>query len=116
MNMEERVRQQKYSKMILKELSGMFQKELQGIIPGVLISVTVVRTSPDLSSVRVYLSFMPSQHKETYLEKIRNESKEIRHVLGKRIRDSVRVIPELFFYFDDGADYASNIEKILSQS
>lgn len=114
--MDESLRQRKFSRMILKELSNIFMKELRTIIPGALISVTVVRSSPDLGSVRVYLSFVPSQNREVYLEKIRTESKEIRHLLGKHIKNSVRVIPELFFYLDDGTEYASNIEKILNQS
>jgi ribosome-binding factor A len=48
------------------------------------------------------------------LEDIQEKSRAIRNILGQRIRKSVRVIPELHFFLDDTAEYASHIDKLLS--
>ena len=51
-------RQQKFSKLILKDLSDIFQREIPDILNGNFVTITVVRISPDLSSTRVYCSVL----------------------------------------------------------
>ena len=50
----ESTRLQKIERLLQKELSDIFQKQTQGM-HGVLVSVSVVRVSPDLSVARAYL-------------------------------------------------------------
>ena len=52
-------RQQKISRLIQKELSDIFQKQTASL-HGVLVSVSDVRISTDLSVCRGYLSIVPS--------------------------------------------------------
>ena len=56
----ETTRQNKIARLLQKELSDIFQKETKGM-PGVLISVSAVRISPDMSVARAYLSIFPSE-------------------------------------------------------
>lgn len=107
-------RLQKINRLILKELSEIFLLETKKM-PGVLISVTQVRVSPDLGIAHAYLSFFPSERANDLLENINNNIKSIRFELGKRVGQQMRVIPNLMFYLDDSLDYMENIENLLKK-
>ena len=70
-------RQNKISRLIQKELSDLFQKQTQGT-HGVLVSVSGVRISPDLSIAKVYLSIFPSEKSEELLKNITSNMRTIR--------------------------------------
>jgi len=107
-------RQQKISKLIQKELSEIFQRDIksQG---NIMITVTKVNVTSDMSYARVYLSvFGPDREAKTNVVKEVNAmSKNIRGLLGDRIRFQIRVIPELQFFEDDSLDYIENIDNLL---
>ena len=84
-------------------------------IERLLLSVSVVRVSPDLSVARAYLSIFPSDKSKEMLENIRANTKAIRFDLGQRIRKQVRKIPELTFFIDDSLDYIENIDNLLKK-
>ncbi|MDD2476540.1 MAG: 30S ribosome-binding factor RbfA [Dysgonamonadaceae bacterium] len=107
-------RLQKINRLILKELSEIFLLETKKM-PGVLISVTKVRVSPDLGVAHAHLSFFPSEKANDLLENINNNIKSIRFELGKRVGQQMRVIPNLMFYLDDSLDYMENIENLLKK-
>ncbi len=107
-------RQQKISKLILRDLSEIFQREVTHLTPGVMVTVTKVKVTPDLTLAKVYLSLFPAKDKVALLEKINNATREIRGLLGNRIRHQVRFIPELRFYLDDSLDYIERIDELLS--
>ena len=106
-------RQQKFSRLIQKELAEVFQRETTHLFGGAYISVSTVRVSPDLGMARVYLSVMLAPNKEELLQELRVNTKTIRHHLAQRIKSQVRIIPELVFYLDDSAEYAANIDKLF---
>lgn len=110
----ESTRLSKIERLLQKELGDIFQKEAQSM-KGILISVSVVRVSPDLSVARVYLSIFPSDKGKELLENIRANVKAIRFELGQRIRTQVRKIPELAFFLDDSLDYLENIDNLLKK-
>ena len=56
----ETTRQNKIARLIQKELSDIFLLQTKAM-HGVLVSVSVVRISPDMSYARVYLSVFPSE-------------------------------------------------------
>lgn len=106
-------RQQKYAKLIQKELGDIFQKEARHLIGKAMVTVTRVGVSPDLSVAKVNLSFLLADPKSTY-ELINEHKREIRHHLAKRIGKSVRIIPELAFFPDESASYAQHMDKVIS--
>ncbi|MCS6823541.1 MAG: 30S ribosome-binding factor RbfA [Cytophagaceae bacterium] len=110
----ESTRQQKFARLILKELSDIFTKDTKHMFGSLFITVTQVRMSPDLSVAKVYLSFLGIKDKENALEQIRSQVKAIRKLLGEKIKKQVRIIPELVFYVDDSVDYAARINELLS--
>ena len=97
-----------------KELAEIFQSQTR-LLHGVLVSVTRVRVSPDLSICTAYLSIFPSERGEEMLANINNSEKTIRFELGKRVRNQLRIIPELRFFKDDSLDYIDRIDELLKQ-
>ena len=82
---------------------------------GVLVSVTRVRVSPDLSICTAYLSIFPSEKAEELLKNIQANDKAIRFDLGRRVRNQLRIIPELRFFIDDSLDYIDRIDELLKK-
>ena len=80
-----------------------------------MITVTVVRVSPDLSLAKVYLSIFPHAPNEDLLTPVNEHGKMIRNSLANIIRHQVRVIPELAFYIDDSMDYVEKIDQLLKK-
>lgn len=108
----ETTRQKKIDRLLQKELGEIFQRQTQSL-GGVLISVSRVRISPDLSSARIYLSIFPSERGEEMLEAVRQNTSAIRFDLGNRTRHQLRIIPELKFFIDDSIDYLEHIDELL---
>lgn len=108
-------RQNKISRLIQKELSDLFQKQTQGT-HGVLVSVSSVRISPDLSVAKVYLSIFPSDKSAELLKNITGNMRTIRYDLGTRVRHQLRIIPELKFFVDDSLDYAEHIDQLIKDA
>ena len=110
----ETTRQNKISRLIQKELSEIFLLQSKAM-NGVLVSVSVVRISPDLSVARVYLSVFPSNRSEEIVKNINANMKSIRYELGTRVRYQLRIIPELKFFVDDSLDYIEKIDELLKE-
>ena len=107
------VRQQKFNKLVQKELSDIFQRDRRGILDGAFITITDVEISPDLSVAKVYISMMLVPDKKVLLEKLNVRKKEVRKELGDKMRNQTRVVPEIIFYIDDTEEKATKIEKII---
>lgn len=108
-------RQQKFARLIQKDLGDIFQREMPNVLPGVMVTVTMVRASPDLSSAKVYLSFYNAPDVEQAINSVKLQGGEIRYKLGKRIRNQVRVIPELEFFVDDTNEYVARMDKLFNE-
>jgi len=109
----ESTRQNKISRLIQKDLGVIFQQESRNLFHGAMITVTKVVVSKDMGVAKIYLSLFATKDKDQLLEKIRKETKEIRHLLGTRVHNQLRIVPELQFFIDDSLDYIENIENLL---
>jgi len=110
----ETTRQNKIARLIQKDLSTIFQEQTRQT-RGILISVSVVRVSPDLSVAKAYLSIFPSEKAEELMENINAQAPQIRYALGNLERHQLRIIPELKFFLDDSLDYVENIDRLLNK-
>lgn len=106
-------RQQKYGKLIQKEVGEIFQKEAKHLLGSSFVTVSRVLVSPDLGLAKIYLSFLLEKDRPVF-EKINDKKSEIRKHLGNRIGKSVRIIPELALFIDDSASYAQHMDKVIS--
>ena len=91
-----------------------FQQQTRSM-HGVMVSVTRVMISPDLSVCTAYLSIFPSDKGEELLTNIQTNEKTIRYELGTRVRNQLRIIPELRFFIDDSLDYIEHIDELLKK-
>jgi ribosome-binding factor A len=107
-------RLQKFERLIQKDLSEIFLLQTKQM-PGVMVSVTSVRMSPDLGLAKAYLSIFPPGKGPEIMENISLSKKSIRYELGLRIGKQVRRVPELAFFLDDSIDYLENIDNLLKQ-
>ena len=110
----ETTRQAKISRLLQKELSEIFRQQTAKT-HGVLISVSAVRVSPDLSPARVYLSVFPSDKGQELLDSINKSAKTVRYDLAQKVRYQLRKTPELSFFLDDSLDYLENIDNLLAK-
>ncbi len=110
----ESTRQAKISRLLQKELSEIFRGQTAKI-NGVMVSVSSVKVSPDLSVAKAYLSVFPSEQAPEVIESVNRQSKTVRYELARRTRFQLRRCPELQFYLDDSIDYLENIDRLLGE-
>lgn len=110
----ETTRQAKIARLLQKELSEIFRRQTSKT-HGVIVSVSNVRVTPDLSLARVYLSVFPSEKGEEILNNINNSTKTIRYELAQKVRFQLRKTPELAFHLDDSLDYIERIDDLLKK-
>lgn len=110
----ESTRQAKIARLLQKELSEIFRQQTAKT-HGVIISVSVVRVSPDLSVAKTYLSVFPSAKAQEIIGNINANAQTIRYDLAQRVRFQLRKTPALSFYIDDSLDYIENIDSLLNK-
>ena len=108
-------RQQKISRQIQRDIAEILQKEGQAISNGAMITVTTVRVSPDLAYAKIYISIFPFERSEQVLTTIKEQGWLVRKLLGGRIRNQLKVVPELEFFIDDSLEYINNIDNLLNK-
>lgn len=109
----ESIRQQKVARLLQKEIGDIFTKKEVNLSLNLMVSVTQVRVTPDLGLAKVYVSLFPATDKAEAIESIQAQNKEVRFVLGKKVRQQLRHVPDLHFYLDDSFDYAEKIDNLL---
>ena len=108
-------RQQKIARQIQRDIAEILQKDMADTIRGSLVTVTTVRVSPDLAYAKIYVSIFPFDRSEALLEAIKERGWQIRKLLGARIRNQLKIVPELQFFIDDSLEYIDNIDNLLSK-
>ena len=100
--------------LLQQELAAVLQRDLPHLFGGGLApSISQVKVTPDLGQARVYLSLLLGNDATERIEIVKDNAKEIRHALAKRIRQTARVVPELIFFHDDSAAYAAHMDEVL---
>ncbi|MFD1258093.1 30S ribosome-binding factor RbfA [Mucilaginibacter terrae] len=108
-------RQQKFAGVLQQDLATIFQREGQSYLPNTLVTITKVRVTPDLAIARVFLSFFNNVNVQQSLQLVKSHASEIRYKLGARIKDQVRVIPQLEFFVDDTNEYVERMDKLFDK-
>jgi ribosome-binding factor A len=109
------IRQQKVEQLLKKELAVILQAESREHFSGTMVTVTLVRISPDLGYAKVYLSFFPASKRDETIKTIENLASRLRWLLGNKVGKQLRIVPELSFRVDDSLDYAQNIDDLLNK-
>ena len=107
-------RQKKISSLLQRDLAEVLQgAATQGGLRGVIISVSKVNVTTDLSIAKVYVSIFPNKEAEKLLDGIKSNTPHIRHELAQRTKHQLRRMPQLEFFIDDSLEYIDRIEKSL---
>jgi len=107
-------RQKKIASVLQRDLVEVLQgAATQGGMKGILISVSKVNVTVDLSIAKVYLSIFPIDKGAQLLEGIKSNAPLIKHELSQRTKHQLRRMPQLIFYIDDSLEYIDQIEKSL---
>jgi ribosome-binding factor A len=104
-----------------KKIASVLQRDLVDVLQGaasqggvrVIISVTKVSVTVDLSIAKVYLSIFPVNKGVELLEGIRSNAPLIKHELAQRTKHQLRRMPQLQFYIDDSLEYIDQIDRSL---
>ncbi len=114
--MEETQRQKKIGGILQQDLAEILQKAAtDGGLRGVIISVTKVSVTTDLSIAKVYLSIFPNKEAKELLNGIRSNTVLIRHEMSQRTKNQLRRMPNLEFFIDDSLEYIEGIERSLKR-
>ena len=115
MEKQETPRQQKINTVLQQEVATLLQQAVrEGSVKNLLLSVTKVRVTSDLSIAKIYLSVFPVKDANTYVRTLQENNYQLRHDLAQRMKNQLRRIPELHFYLDDSLDYIEQIDKELN--
>lgn len=108
-------RQKKIGALLQNDLVSILQGEIRkNNINNLVISVSKVNVTSDLSIAKVHLSIFPSEKGSEILEAIKSNSPLIKHDLALRVKNQLRKVPNLIFYIDDSLDYIEKIDKALT--
>jgi ribosome-binding factor A len=107
------IRQQRVTELLYEELSIMIGNELDD--PRLsLLTVTGVQVSRDLRNAKVFVSHQQEDvSRKEMLKLLRRATPYLRSQLA--VRCSLRLVPELLFYYDDLPEKAERIQEILQQ-
>jgi ribosome-binding factor A len=113
--MEETKRQKQVGKLIQEEISDIFQREGMNIVDGGMISVSKVTVTPDLMEARIFLSLFQIKEPAALMEQIKERTWEWRKMLGERVRNQLRRVPEITFFVDDTLDHVFKMEELFKK-
>ncbi|MCX7954814.1 MAG: 30S ribosome-binding factor RbfA [Bacteroidales bacterium] len=112
----ESVKQQKTSRLIQKEMSNVFLEVSEQMFNNAIINVTFVRVNSDLSHAKIYVSIYGTNiDKKDIFSKIKFNEKLLNHLLTQKIKNKMRFMPEIEFFYDDSYDYIKHIEELLKK-
>ena len=113
--MEESKRQKQVAGVIQQDMNDIFLRMGLNMVDGGMVSISKVKVTPDLLEARIYLSFFQVKDSKALLARIEDRTGEIKKLLGLRVKQQLRRMPELRFYLDDTLDYVFKMEELFKQ-
>ncbi len=108
-------RQQKIAKQLQKDLAEILQRDCAELFRGLLLTVTAVRISPDFGYAKIYISVFPFDRNEEVLDLLAKHNWSIRKALGTRIKNQLKIVPEIEFFLDDSLEYIESIDRAIKR-
>lgn len=105
-----------------KKIAGVLQKDLAQVVQqmlreagqtGIIISVSKVVVTVDLSLAKVYASIFPSDKASSIITELNLVKPQIKHQIALLTKDQLRKMPDLHFYNDDSLEYINSIEQAV---
>ena len=106
-------RMYKIDEALKEEISKIISLELKNPHLTGMVSVTHVRTTPDLRYAQVFVSMIGEKDRKENLKILKQSSGYIRSQIAHRI--NLRITPEIVIVFDDSMEYGERIDNILNK-
>ena len=113
--MEESKRQKQVGRLVQEEMSDIFQREGMNVLDGGMVSISKVSVTPDLLEARIYLSLFQIKDPAALLQEIKDRTPEWRRMLGNRVKNQLRRVPELQFFTDETLDQVFKMEELFKK-
>lgn len=108
-------RQAKINRLLQRELSMLFIRNAQKWMGIKFISVSNVKVSPDLSTAKIYVTFLNEKEPLELAKKLNTKESEVKAALAQTLKNDLRKIPALTFFYDDTLDYVEKMDKLFSE-
>lgn len=109
----ESTRQQKFARLIQREVSDIFSKHGKEFFGNAFVTITKVNVTPDLGLARINMSMFKQTEPQKILEQIQKHKGNIRKLLGIKIKNTIHHIPDLEFFVDSSLDYVEKMDNIF---
>ena len=109
--MKDKNRMNRVDEQLREEISKIIDQELNDPNLTGMISVSLVKTTPDLRYARIFVTMIGGKSQKENLAILKKSSGYIRSLIAKRV--NLRITPELIFEFDESIEYGAKIDKIL---
>ncbi|MBK8192119.1 MAG: 30S ribosome-binding factor RbfA [Lewinellaceae bacterium] len=112
----ESIRQKQIGEL-LRRYFGMLLTEEGSNIYGrdKLVTVTVVRMTPDLLVAKIYVSVYGTENKQEVILELEDNLPRLRQALASKVGKQMRRVPELEFFLDDTIDEMYRVDALLSR-
>ena len=112
--MNETNRQKKIAGVLQNDLAVVLQKMLResGQL-GIIISVSKVTVTTDLSLSKVFTSVFPPEKSDLIVKELNELKPKIKHQIAQKTKHQLRKMPDLVFYNDDSLEYINNLENAV---
>jgi ribosome-binding factor A len=112
--MNETNRQKKIAGVLQNDLALVLQKMLResGQL-GIIISVSKVTVTTDLSLSKVFTSVFPAEKSDLIVKELNELKPKIKHQIAQKTKHQLRKLPDLVFYHDDSLEYINNLENAV---
>lgn len=108
-------RQQRIAQLLQEEFSKMLISDIQSYLLGRFATLTFVNVSSDLGIARFNISILTGDNKQEVIDNLNEHKSEIRKLLGNRMRNHLRIIPDLIFHLDDRLDYVHKMDDLFKK-
>lgn len=106
-------RSRRVAEQIQRELADLITHEIDLPQAGLMVTVSGVDVSRDLSYAKVYITVMPTTDKLTEIIKMLNKAAGyLRHHLAQRV--TMRHIPELSFFYDSSIEDGARMNALIN--
>lgn len=108
-------RQQRIAQLLQEEFSRMLMTDIKSYLLGTFATLTYVNVSSDLSIARFNISILTNDKKKEVIDNLNEHKSEIRKILGNRMRNDLRKIPDIIFHLDDRLDYVEKMDDVFKK-
>lgn len=108
-------RQLQVSSVMQEAFSDILIRDGKSIYGKAFVTLTKVKMTSDLGLARFYLSIYNSENPDEVIETLNVHKSELKRKLVERLRNQLRVAPEIEFFRDETLEYAFHMEEVFKK-